>query len=246
MLATINAVGGLTKASKFLVRITPPSSLRNNINEDFTFLCDSAQLPGISWQTDDIKMAGYGNVEKRPYATMFQDVPLTFFNDSDGKVLKFFHLWMQSIYNFNDKTNPNASARGLAPNSFQYPKSNTDGSGGYYGTVEIMHYDDNSDTIITYELDEAYPIAIGDVQVDWNQENNLLKIPVTFTYTYWSAETLDPGTVDYRSETRANALESTQTRIDQDLQDIREAVSYTSPSNVQRRANYYASFISFL
>lgn len=236
MLATINANGGLTKASKFIVRITPPTSLLSNINNDFVFFCDSATLPGLTYQSDEIRMAGYGNSEKRPYAPIFQDVNVTFYNDSDSRVLSFLHLWQQSIYNFNDKTNPNATARKLVNNTFAYPG----GSDGYYGIVEIIHYDDAQKEIVTYELDEAFPISVGDVQVDWNLNDQLVKIPVSFAYTYWSANTLDPGTVDEISAARGNALTSQQTRIDQDVQDITELLNITSPYQIQRYTNQFA------
>lgn len=236
MLATINANGGFSKASKFIVRITPPTSLLSNINNDFTFFCDSATLPGLSYQTDEIRMHGYGNSEKRPYAPIFQDVNVTFFNDSDGRVLKFLHLWQQSIYNFNDATNPNATARGIVSNSFAYPG----GSDGYYGVVDIIHYDESQKEIISFQLFEAYPVSVGDIQVDWNLNDQLIKIPVTFAYTYWVADTLDPGAVDEISAARGNALTSQQTRIDQDIQDITELLNVTSPYQIQRYTNQFA------
>ena len=241
MLATINANGGLSKASKFIVRITPPTSLLPNIDNDFVFFCDSATLPGLSYSSNEIKMAGYGNTEKRPYAPSFQDVNVTFYNDSDGKVMRFLHLWQQSIYNFNDKTNPNATARGLINNTFAYPG----GQNGYYGIVDIIHYSEDEKEILTYQLDEAYPIAIGDIQVDWNMNDQIVKIPVTFTYTYWSSDTLDPGAVDEISSSRANALSSLQNRTDQEVSNIREMLSVRSPYQVQRYTNRFASRIFF-
>ena len=239
MLSTINANGGLSKASKFIVRITPPASLLSNIDNDFVFFCDSATLPGLSYSSNEIKMAGYGNTEKRPYAPSFQDVNVTFFNDSDSKVMSFLHLWQQSIYNFNDKTNPNATARGIVNNTFAYP-GGTDGTNGYYGIIDIIHYDETEKEILVYQLDEAYPITVGDIHVDWNMNDQLVKIPVTFTYTYWSADTLDPGAVSEISESRANALSNLQTRIDQEVSDITELLNVTSPYQIQRYTNQFA------
>lgn len=239
MLSTINANGGLSKASKFIVRITPPTSLFANHDGDLVFFCDSATLPGLQYASNEVKMAGYGNTEKRPYAPSFQDVNVTFYNDSDGKVMRFLHLWQQSIYNFNDKTNPNATARGLVNNTFAYP-GGTNGTDGYYGVVDIIHYSEDEKEILSYQLDEAYPINIGDIQVDWNMNDQILKIPVTFAYTYWSADTLDPGAVDEISESRANALSNLQTRIDSEVSNITELLNVTSPYQVQRYTNIFA------
>lgn len=233
MIATISANGGLTRASKFLVTITVPA-MPLDMAADMQFFCDSAQLPGVAMQTDEIRVAGYGNIEKRPYASIFQDVPCTFFNDSDGRVLKFFHKWVQMVYNFNDNMSMDAqTASGLPTNTFAYPKD-------YYGEVSITHYDEKTDAVITYILSEAYPIAVGDAQVSWDQSDTLLKIPVTFTYKWWHAQTLDPGYLDRRSSTRADSLQSTQTRIDKNLENINLVVGSSSPADIQATTNYLA------
>lgn len=233
MLATLSANGGLTRASKFLVTITVPA-ISMDMAADLQFYCDSAQLPGIAMQTDEIRVAGYGNLEKRPYASIFQDVPCTFMNDTDGRVLKFFHKWVQLVYNFNDSSSMDAeTAAGIPTNTFAYPKD-------YYGTVSIAHYDEKANEVITYTLYEAYPISVGDVQVDWSQSDTLLKIPVTFTYKWWAAETLDPGVISERSATRAESLTSTQGRIDSNLENIRLVVGSNSPADIQATTNYLA------
>ena len=231
MLSAVNSVGGLSKASKFMVTIT--RSTNANVGradrgpavvggaQNLSFLCDSAVLPGLGYQTDEIRMSGYGNVEKRPYATIFQDVPLTFYSDADGSVFKYFHAWMQSVFAFNDAANPNGTVKGLPLNSFQYPNE-------YYGIVEIIHMNEikiekDSDrkladrTIVKYQLLEAYPISIGDIQVDWNMQDQILKIPVTFAYTNWTSTTLDQGVTDIISATRTNALTQKSNRIDREL-----------------------------
>ena len=235
MMSTINANGGLAKSSKFLVRITGPFAL--SFGTDLQFFCDSAQLPGLSYQTDDIRMSGYGNVEKRPYATIVQDVPLTFFCDTDGKVFKFFHNWSQKVFNFNQSVNPNgATSSGLGVNTFAYPKD-------YFGIVDILVYDDKANQFLTYQLIEAYPISVGDVQVTWDQSDTLLKLPVTFAYTYWNAETLDQGQVDERSTARANSLSYNQGRIDSNISSVRNMIGISSPDQFNLLPNQRSSML---
>ena len=233
MLSAVNSVGGLSKASKFMVTITRSAGSSRDDRappiaggaQNLTFLCDSAYLPGLGYQTDEIRMSGYGNVEKRPYATIFQDVPLTFYSDADGSVFKYFHAWMQSVFAFNDAANPNATVKGLPLNSFQYPSE-------YYGVVEIIHMNEinttkqSDNTIVKYQLLEAYPISIGDIQVDWNMQDQILKIPVTFAYTNWTSTTLDQGVVDSNSLTRTTALTSRSNYIDEQLNKITEKLIY--------------------
>jgi hypothetical protein len=235
MLSTINARGGLSKASRFMASFTPPGGLGFTNNgqikgqiKDLSFMCESTSIPGLAYQTDDIRSSGYGNIEKRPYATVYQDVTLNFFCDNDGTVIAFFHKWLQSIFNFNNKSAPDATSNsGLPLHTFGYPKD-------YFGTIDIVHYYDENKgpkKIVTVSLQEAYPINIGEITVDWNSQDTLTKIPVTFAYTYWSSETLDQGTIDTNSATRATSLASVQTRIDASLASAREAIRITTPLN---------------
>jgi hypothetical protein len=237
MLGALNGAGGLTKASKFFVEIYPPRAFPADYN--LFFLCDSALLPGVSYQTEDIKMSGYGNSEKRPSSTTFGDTTLSFYNDSSGKVLTFFHQWMQAVYNFNSNINPSGTSKGVPMETFAYPKE-------YYGIVNISHFDDSGENIITYTLNEAYPIAIGDIPVDWGLSDQLIKVPVAFAYTYWTAETLDPGYVDTRSQANYYTTEATAARVDFELKAIRELLFITSPSQTSRAVNQFSNLLTFL
>jgi len=235
ILGAVNSVGGLSKSSKFLVNISSPF----NPNSRISFYCDSASLPGIGWQTDEIKPSGYGIVQKRPIGVIFQDVNLSFFNDAEGRVLKYFHTWMQSIFNFNQQTNPNATAQGLSYNTFQYPSD-------YYGTVEIVHFDDTGSDIVTYTLNEAYPIIVGDVQLDWGATDHLVKLPITFTYTSWTADTLDEGTMDDITDSLENTIMNQQYGINNEVAFIRELLNVTSPVIIRNRTNQLAALLSFI
>jgi hypothetical protein len=237
MLGAMNASGGISKASKFFVEITPPFSF--GVDYNIFFLCEAAVLPGVALGTEEIRMAGYGAVEKRPNNLAFQDMPLTFFNDSNGQVLSFFHQWMQSVYNFNGSTNPAGTARNLAAGTFAYPKE-------YYGTVSITHFDDSGSEIITYTLYEAYPIVVGDIQVDWGLTDQLVRVPITFAYTYWETQTLDPGFISYRSEAIYNAAQSVAARVDISNKLEWEILNFTDPVILKNKVNLYAGVLSFL
>jgi len=220
LISRVNEGGGLTRTSKFEAMITGP-----NANEPLlTYYCESAHLPGISFQTEDIKPSGYGISEKRPHGATFQDIQLTFFTDSQAKIFKFFHQWMQSIMNFNKKTNPNGTAAGSSYATFAYPKD-------YYGGLSLTHFADDGKPVLKYDFIDVFPITIGDVQVDWAQENQLVRLPVTFAYTSWSSDTLDPGTTNSVTQTRANSTQDTITRIDQQVNQGNSNLNYNPFSN---------------
>jgi hypothetical protein len=206
LLGKINENGGLTKTNLFEVVITKPGS-----NEPaLTYFCESAHLPGLSFQTEDIKPSGYGISEKRPHGATFQDIQLTFFADVNKKVYSFFHQWMQSVMNFNKKTSPGATAGGSPYATFAYPKD-------YYGSLQVTQFHEGNGKVITFDFIDAFPITIGDVQLDWGQENQLVRLPVTFAYSSWSSNTLDPGTTSQQSQS-FNLTDNTKiTRLDQQV-----------------------------
>lgn len=217
MLGTINANGGLARASKYEVEITAPS-VAQDLNRDMRYYCESAQLPGLTYQTDEIRTSGYGNIEKRPYTTIFQDVPLNFFCDADGRVMRFFHTWQQSVFNYNGRMSPFAvTERRVGRYTFAYPSE-------YFGTIDINVMNETSGSIIRYTLHEAYPITVSDVQVSWNNSDQILLLPVTIAYSYWTTTDIDQGTLDGRARTRENSLVATQTRIDRNLSLTRSLV----------------------
>jgi hypothetical protein len=225
MKSAINNVGGLAKASRFMAyfRAYPKGIADSRQAQNLSFMCESASIPGIAYQTDDIRASGYGNIEKRPYATIYQDVTLNFFCDNDGAVISFMHKWLQAIFNFNDRTSPDAVSNiGLPNNTFAYPKE-------YYGVIDLVQYGETEEEIFSVSLQEAYPINIGEITVDWNSQDTLTKIPVTFTYTYWNANTLDQGTINPDSFSRSNSTPSLQTRIDTNLSNVREQIGTITP-----------------
>ena len=241
MLSTINANGGLSKASKFMVTITPPTIL-GVANQDLTFFCEAAQLPGLTFQTDDVKMSGYGVYEKRPHGISFSDLPLTFYNDTDGKVLRFFHSWAQAVFNFNSGDNPYGTTQYLPINTFAYPKD-------YWGTITLDHYDEVSkdgtpSVVVSYTFYQAYPISIQDVSVSWSASDELVRIPVTMTYKWWQADTMQQGTVDARSAARASSLTNEQSTIDKDLKAANELLQ-VEKAELQYQTNYYAQYLSY-
>jgi len=219
MMSCINGRNGLSKSSKFMAyfREFPSGIDTQGGKRDLSFLCDAVSVPGIAYQSDDIRSSGYGNIEKRPYATIYQDVTLNFFCDNDGVVFDFMHKWLQAVFNFNNKSAPNSQTnRGLYPNTFAYPKD-------YFGTIEIIQYfdqDEDQQEVFSIQLEEAYPISMGDIQLDWNNIDTLTKISVTFTYTYWNSSALDLSRINDRSE----SLKSNQTRIDSGLSSVRKTI----------------------
>lgn len=177
--STINSLGGLQRSNHFYVTIPNPKILSGDIGPILLpFLTESANLPGVSLATSEIRRYGTGPTEKKPYAPIFTDMQMSFYGDGSGTVHKFFYKWMTGMIKFDNGINGKAGYNGLKPYEVEYK---TD----YAVDIIITTIDEKERKIMEYKLYEAYPIAIGDIGMSWSETDGFQKIPVTFTFNRW-------------------------------------------------------------
>ena len=159
------------RPSRFDVTIPIPLSLSFYISSarNLTYRCESAQLPGRTFETTDKKL-GSAPVEKFPYHTNYQQAQMTFIVSDDMNEKIFFDSWMELI---NPTTDYN----------FQY-KSN------YAVDISINQYDVSNNLTYAGVLEEAFPIDINQLDLDWSNTDSVHKLSVTFAYTYWRNNSL--------------------------------------------------------
>ena len=236
----INGAGGIASSNKFSVMISPPKwSSDQKTPRLMEFLIDNASMPGLGFATNDVNNNGYGTGYKLPHTPIFSDVDMTVMCDQKGDVLKFFHLWMQNIININIQGNPGSSAyNGARLYCVQYPSH-------YHTTVTITLYNNASDEIIIYTLHEAYPLRLGQPGLDWNTTNSILRLPVTFTFTTWSANTFAANSQSLRNNigsfnpfarTVSGSVYNPQSKKSQSVSDIylQNSLSLINNNNTQQ------------
>ena len=103
---------------------------------------------------------------------------------------------------------------------------------------------DTPPTVVSYTLYQAFPVSLQDVQVSWDASDTLVRIPLSFAYKYWQADTMTPGTVDARSRARATSLSDVQSNIDEDLKRAKELLN-VEKAQLQYQTNYYAQYLSY-
>jgi hypothetical protein len=187
--SALSSVNGLTFASHFDVMITTPQWANGSqeIVRQIPMLCTASQLPGIGFQTTDIRPHGYGLFERRPIFANFTTVNLSFYCDGQGNLIKFFQSWAQNINNFNTSQGTATTVNGAKMHDFQYPD-------WYETTIEISQYDPTSKKVLTWKLNRAYPLTINNMDVSWDSENQLNKLNVEFFFYSWSADAITSGT----------------------------------------------------
>ena len=133
--------------------------LRKN---DLRFRCETAQLPSRTIMTTEQKIYGY--TEKYPYATSYDDITLNFFVSETMQEKKLFDNWLNYVH----------------------PKStyNMRFKNQYETTITIKQYDMENVNTHTVKLLEAYPIAVGELELNWASESIHI-LPVVFAYSRW-------------------------------------------------------------
>lgn len=183
---------GVMRNNKFLVRIPMPrgmlqSSASNRLQSTSRFIelwCESTNIPGVSLSTNEIRRYGYGNVEKKPYVSINNDVNFSFLSDGDGEIWSFFQQWIRMIVNYDMRNGIDPQGRkngvlaGQNPWELAYKYE-------YVSDVEVIVFDEQGHDVLTVVLREAYPTFVGDVQLNWGDTNNIARIPVTMTVYDW-------------------------------------------------------------
>ena len=125
--------------------------------------CESAELPGKTLQTADVKI--YGPIFKVPYQTQYADTTLTFVCTNDFYERKLFDRWMEAI-------------QPTDTNNMRFPKSELT---RYMTNIKIIQYDDFIKQIYAVELIDAFPIGIAPQTVSWS-EDGFHRLSIQFAY----------------------------------------------------------------
>jgi hypothetical protein len=160
----------VARPSRFDVTVPIPLSLATYITtaRNLTFRCESAQLPGRSFETT-LKKMGSAPVEKFPYATNYQETTMTFIVSDDMNEKIFFDSWMELM---NPSTNFN----------YQY-KSN------YAVDISVNQYDVQGNLTYAGVLQEAFPLDVNQLDLDWSSDG-YHKLAVVFCYKQWNNQTV--------------------------------------------------------
>ena len=125
--------------------------------------CESAELPGKTLQTADVKI--YGPTFKVPYQTQYNDTSFTFLCTNDFFERKLFDRWMEAIH-------PSDT------NNLRFPKSQ---SSRYMINIQIIQYDEFIKKIYVVELIDAFPIGIAPQTLSWS-EDGFHRLSIQFAY----------------------------------------------------------------
>lgn len=189
---------GIQKANLGYVSFASPTTLSStSYSKEIVLLAQNRAnqfpIPAVSMATTELRRYGVGPFEKKPYLPTFTDVTIDFIGDSEGNIHKFFYLWMNSICNFFELPAANASQdffQGVAASKSPFALEFKD---NYRTRISLLTFNENQEKLTNIYLENAFPVSIGEIQYDWSNESQLVRFPVTFSFTHWTYDITDPN-----------------------------------------------------
>lgn len=166
-----------SRTNLFEVTIRPPLIMTGDrIDQVIHLYADSVTIPGLNFATSETRRYGYGPIEKKPYAPIFNDITISFLVDGTGNIYKYFYKWMNRIVASDQYINGNsASNNGLGAFEVEYKDD-------YKSQIGISTFDEAGNGVLTSQLVDAIPITLSDTQLSWSENDQIMRLNMTFTY----------------------------------------------------------------
>lgn len=169
---------GTLQTNKFNVTINRPGLISSTSigdrSQHLIYRAESVRIPGMTLAVVETRRYGVGPRTRIASNIDYTDISISFIEDAQGSVHKYFYRWMSQIF-----TTPNVGFINNNTYSARYKSE-------YTSTIIVNVFDNSGRYINTVAIYEAYPISLGDVQLSWSDNSSLMKINVTFAYTRWA------------------------------------------------------------
>ncbi len=225
--------GGVAKNNLFFARINIPQALINEfvdipVTRDLEFFCRSVTLPELDITTADIQQQGFGAISRRPQALSFPQMPCVFMVDSNFGIMKFFHRWMQSIVNYDRSGGNFGAVNGALPFEMGYKNE-------YATTMDVAVFSKNSKKVeYVYNFSGLYPTSIGQISTAWENQGDVMTLPIGFTYDQLKVTGSESGRVEADNGSTAGRMLKWFNTINQTVNAIE---SFRKPTDIQDSIN---------
>ena len=170
-IATFKSKGlvyGGSRPSLFNVKLNVPASLGLSTvsKEKFQFVCQAAELPAAT--VSPIEVGYFGRKIKVAGDRTYSDWTVSVMNDEDFSVKSLFEAWSNGLNRFV------SNIRDPLLSSEQYKVD-----------LEIVKYSKDGSITRAYTMIGAWPMEVGPITQNWNDQNKVEQFEVTFCYDYW-------------------------------------------------------------
>lgn len=152
------------RGNRYKITISPPGAL-SKYNSSIKMICDNCNtidLPGTDIST--YEFASKGAPILMPYQRSYNPVVAGFYVDSGGLVRQFFEDWIDLIWD---------------PENF-----NMNYLSEYGVNIIIESLNAQNETILTYNLNHAWPLKIDNIPVSY-ADSEVQKCTITFAYNIY-------------------------------------------------------------
>lgn len=159
---------GLSRPCHFNVLINPPELLRESfpqVTNRLRLYCQKAVLPGRSILTNPIRTNG--PIIMNPYISTYNEMPMEIRVSRNGFERKFLDSWMEIVH--SQKTQKLGWRDDFARQI----------------TVDQLNPEEDGSPSMSYVLEHAFPIALGDMTLSSDDINTYHTMNVTFIYEQW-------------------------------------------------------------
>lgn len=183
---------GKLRAHNYEVGVSIPNFMRNatltssdgtvtsvhKVAERLVFRIDQVNTPPSQLLSAEIARYGIGPTQKIPYNAYFPDISFSVLLDRKADFWHFWYDWTRYIFEYNGRETPGS----------RIPKLVSRYKEDYTSTMQIVLYDEFKEVVKRINLYDAFPSGIRDIPLSWNDQQDLLRIGVSISYSHFSVE----------------------------------------------------------
>ena len=155
-----NLAGGGARANQYEIQITG-SPVPNGT---FSFLCRSAQIPGMT--VGEVPVAYRGRQIFVAGDRTYDAWTVTVFSDTAWSVRKGFETWSDQLARMDEKV-----TGATAPNL-------------YYAKAQVKQFDRAGGTRATYMLEDVWPTTVDPIDLAYDTNDAVMEFGVTLRFNY--------------------------------------------------------------
>ena len=161
---------GGARPNLFKVAIAEGPSYIQDVNENMEILGQGASLPAAT--IGEIIVPYMGRQHKIPGNRTFDNLSITVLNDENMDIRNDFEFWMGQF------------------NSHEYNDSTYSAGNSGMGTFVITHNNRemSSGGDKKWEFVNVFPIALGEIGLDWGSNDTIEEFTVDLAYDYWQSD----------------------------------------------------------
>jgi hypothetical protein len=160
---------GGARPSLFQVSFTNPATAVADIK--VPFLCRAASLPQSTMPAIEVPYFGR-RTKVAGTSRTYENWSVTVINDEDFLIRQALETWSSQINTFQ------GNIRGFG----------TAAPAEYQSRAQVIQYGQTGNVICTYTFENIFPLTVGAIELNWENDNAIEEFTVEFSLDYWTLD----------------------------------------------------------